>query len=271
MYNEEEERSLQCVEQAAECSHDRKIDDITSGTCVCLDCGLVLEDQIYLAAPNQSDFSAPFWSKKRPPKEEKRQLNEREEMLEICEKLNIPTKLIAAAEVYKDKIVLQLSTGSRKKKFSSLEMLVYALHEILIHHDIRRSSRELAYVAGVQESVIWHVERSLEPKEHSAAPTKVSAPTTDLVECYRALLSLTFQEGKKIKLIIENLHAVGMESYRPNTLIALAVFLYSKHCNLSLKLKEICNVCDVSIGNIYRISKSKSGDEWARVLTHVSI
>jgi transcription initiation factor TFIIIB Brf1 subunit/transcription initiation factor TFIIB len=254
-YSEMEERSPQCSEQALECLHENKVDDIATGTCVCWDCALVLEEQIYMPSAQQSEFSAPFNSKCYTPKEK----SEQEVMREVCEKLNIPAHLLLSAELYKENITPQLYLDERKKRFTSLEVYIYALNEILIREGIPRCPRELTYIAGLQENVLWYISRRLVKTEDTSPETAAN----DLVERYRTLLALTFQEGIKIKRILQKLYDIGMESYRPNTVIAVAIHLYSKQFNLQLKLKEICNVCGVSIANVYRITSTKSV-EWKK-------
>ena len=51
-----EQKMLYTTETNRECEHLYHVDDTHEGNTVCMDCGLVIEDKMYLATPSSTDF-----------------------------------------------------------------------------------------------------------------------------------------------------------------------------------------------------------------------
>jgi transcription initiation factor TFIIIB Brf1 subunit/transcription initiation factor TFIIB len=215
-----------------ECDHSNSIDDEREGTNVCIDCGLVL-DQLYFpsrsAVLNEHDYSAPdkiFLFLK-----------------DVCGNAFIADNIIYYAYNYFNHLKKDMSIID--KKFKDTVIASYALYETLCRHGNAFTAKEIAYYTGTPCNYLWKVENCLHMSEMLHNPQ-------DFVERYCAILKIDFYTTKIIKGIAGNMYALG--DIRPSCVVSAVIYLYCvKEIKMKLTMKDICEVCDVSTGNIYKI------------------
>lgn len=221
-------------DEANECTHSETIDDDREGECVCLQCGLVLE-KIY---QTQKYEATPFVDSQNDTSEINKFLQD------VGAHANIPQSLLQYAECYFQKIKKQLDG---MKKFKDKEMASYALLETLSRHKVPRPAQEISFFTTTETTKLFAVETALNIRETLSHPL-------DYSDRFCALLGLSFWDSKMIKGIVFNMFGLG--NVRPQTVVALVIYLYCIEKNISMSLTEICEVCSVSSTNIYKLSRN---------------
>jgi transcription initiation factor TFIIIB Brf1 subunit/transcription initiation factor TFIIB len=211
-----------------DCSHPRSIDDPTEGTCVCIDCGLVL-DQLYFENYNfqneRHDFSEIFLFIK-----------------DVCGNACLPDNIISYTHTYFKK--LKSDSYINERKFSDKTIASYALYETLSRHKLPYTANEIEYFTGTACKLLWKVEDCLHFTEMLNNPQ-------DFVDRYCSSLDIDFYNSKIIKGIVGNMYGLG--DIRPSCVVAAVIYLYCKEIKLQMSMKAVCEACFVSTGNMYKI------------------
>ena len=118
------------------CSHTRTVEDDREGTIVCTECGLVLEDKLFL---NGKDFSF-----SESPLPNLPLFEMKEEIKEILSKANLP-------ESYVNKIPKALLKKSKK-------CIPYIVYKTLNDDGNPISLKEISAVSGISDSEIYNMQ-----------------------------------------------------------------------------------------------------------------
>lgn len=196
------------------CPHLDQVTDEREGTVVCIQCGLVLTEQLF----QQSYFS------ERNNKEHELTTK----IIEILDKLHLPACF--ATDIMKKYLKMH------PRKFL-LEFVVYlTLHEC----GFPISIKDIACVTGISDSQIY----DLQDKDQS-----ICLQPNDLMEKYCKLLKLDFKTYSVIK---EELPTVIETGHNPLTVIASTIYKYSRRNKLKLSMKQIATVVNISTVSIQR-------------------
>ena len=231
------------IDEAHACPHSKTIDDDREGQCVCLQCGKVL-DQIFQA---QSNEGVPFH-------DEENNANINSFLLDVGAHAEIPLSILKYAECYFQVIKKQLQ---EKKKFKDKELASYALYETLHRHKIPRPMPEITYFCDVNPVKLFAIETALNIKETLCHPLEYS-------DRFCTLLGLSFWDSKIIKGIVFNMFGFG--NVRPQSVVAVVVYLYCKEKEINIPLSQICETCSVSSTNIYKLAR-KVGEPYNSKIT----
>jgi transcription initiation factor TFIIIB Brf1 subunit/transcription initiation factor TFIIB len=221
--------------EAHDCPHSQTVDDDREGECICLLCGLVLEP-LYQSQRNEG---ACFTERENDIQEIHNFLQD------VGAHANIPQSLICYTEDY-FRIIKKQLTGEKKKKFVDRDLASYALLETLCRHKVPRTVQEISYFTATETSKLFAVETALNIREVLGHPQEYS-------DRFCALLGLSFWDSKQIRGIVFNMFGLG--NVRPQTVVALVVFLYCKEKKINIPLKLICEVCSVSSTNINKLAR----------------
>jgi transcription initiation factor TFIIIB Brf1 subunit/transcription initiation factor TFIIB len=211
------------------CSHSDTIDDDREGTCVCTQCGLVLEQlfqqQQSFAVKDKIDFSNVFCF-----------------MKDVCANASIPNCLISYAFDYFK--LLKSDMVLKGKRFKDEWLASYALYETLSRHKIPRTVNEMEYFTGVPMQTFWNIESCLSFND-------TLNDSQDFVARFCTLLNISYLNAKCIESIVGKMKDVG--EIRSSSIVAGVIYLYCRETACKINLKTICEVCAVSTGNMYKI------------------
>jgi transcription initiation factor TFIIIB Brf1 subunit/transcription initiation factor TFIIB len=211
-----------------ECSHSNVVDDEREGTCVCTECGLVLEQlyfPCYTSDIDDIDRCKTFLF-----------------LRDVCSNAFISENIIYYSYTYFKHLKKDQSIIS--KKFADIAIASFALYETLSRHKNAYTAKEIAYYTGTPCTTLWKIENCLHVTEMLNNPQ-------DFVERYCSSLEIDFYPTKIIKGITGNMYGLG--DIRPSCVVAAVIYLYCKEIDEAISMKKICEVCDVSTGNIYKI------------------
>ena len=197
--------------------HTNKVTDEREGQIVCVDCGLVLTDKIFL---EYNQFS----------NDEHNNLSNK--VKDILEKLNLPYCFVS--DIVRKYLSLQ------HKKFL-LEYVVYlTLHE----SGFPISIKDISSVTGISHSRIYDLQEN---------DQSICLRPQDLLEKYCTLLQLDY---KTYSLIKKELIPEIQTGHNPLTVIAATIYTFSKKNKLKLSMKQIANVVKISSVSIQRYIKT---------------
>lgn len=221
------------------CSHQETIDDDREGYCVCIECGLVLE-QIY----QQGELCL---------KKPLNLLSLREEdeadtfLRDVCSRAEIPPGISQAALSYFRKIRQQLLP--HKRKFGYRDVASYALYETLSRVGASRTKREISFYTGCNVARLWDVESLLDLEDTLEDPS-------DYIGRFCFLLGIKSAEVAKIRRVLCDW--TFLEGVTPQCAAAACIFWFCSENNKSITLKKVCEACDVSSANISGIIRKMS-------------
>lgn len=228
------------------CDHSEVVDDYREGVSVCIDCGLVVEEQLYVAA---------FETHNNKTLSESSLINEIF-LQDVCDRNNIPGSILADAleRMHALTTILQTNWKERHsqllkpapKKYKNNEIAAFALYETLNLHAVPVSLQTIWRYTNVSTSVLWSIERML--------PSTPTVHATDLIESFCRLLSISFQHITRMKNIAKHANIFG--SVKPQGIVAVIIFLYCTEFKLCVTLNEICQNCYISRANMHKIIRS---------------
>jgi transcription initiation factor TFIIIB Brf1 subunit/transcription initiation factor TFIIB len=206
------------------CIHQHVIDDERSGCIVCIECGLVLEDQLFRPNYNESYFETEV---------KHIQYYEAEnEIRELLNKINISDMFLA--NLILDKYV--------KNPSKSIPYLVY---QTLNENKSPITLKEISSISGVTNSDIY--------KQQETNDVILVKPE-QMIEKYCKILHLDFKASAVIK---ENIKECLKSGHNNLTIIGANIYLYSKSKNLKISIKTIANTLNISCISIQRYLKRK--------------
>ena len=208
------------------CSHFRTIDDTTTGDCICLDCGKVIEQLLFntqkccLSESLGTDKHLYLLS-------------------EICENLNICSSV-------KSEILKTFLRACQQHHKNKDILIAFAIFDTLRILKMPDRLRDIELSTGIDRKHFLRVNNS----ENTATETN---NTTASLEIYCVLLGLSYEAKKKIESFCNEL--MGLCSNSTNCILATVILLYCTEHKIEMTLKKICEVCDVSCESVRRLKK----------------
>jgi len=224
------------TDEAYGCPHSKTIDDDREGQCVCIQCGLVLES--IFQAPKNEDL----------PLYDHQQNIINSFLRDVGAHAEIPLSILQYAESYFQEIKNSLR---EKKKFKDKELASYALYETLHRHKIPRPLPEITYFCDINPTKLFAIETALNIRGEDEPSHPI-----DYSDRLCNLLGLSFCDSKFIKGIVFNTHLLSLGSRRPQSVVALVVYLYCQQNEINMSLIHICEICSVSSTNIYKLARN---------------
>jgi transcription initiation factor TFIIIB Brf1 subunit/transcription initiation factor TFIIB len=201
-----------------DCEHLYPVIDEHEGTNVCCDCGLVLENKIYMSSTNNSNNSN---ENIEPSVEEILSKSSRNDALEILNRLNLSTEILN-----------QLAPDEQK---------IDNLYDV-INKKAAVTSKEFCAATGMNNKKLVKL------NQNKIMHTNIYL----LLEKYCKLLDLTFKDYTLIKASLEQKPPSG---HPPLTVIGYHIFSYCQKNKKKKSMKEVCSVLSISTVSLQRYRK----------------
>ena len=215
------------------CFHENTLDDVSTSTCICTDCGLVLENQIYSHQyiPNDAQHSTP----------------QLQFLLDICDRIHVFKKAAYAAfQKYQD----FLSSNIIGKE-EDLSICVFYLYETLKEEKAPRSMRHISDFSGVSMKSLWNAQKKTESQSNIMLEDEYAT----LLENHMFRNSLCDSDLIIIKESLR-LSVLNRRHFTPATVIASIIYLYCKQKKKKkITMKTIAIEFKISQMSIYRCCK----------------
>ena len=221
------------------CPHKSTIDDDRDGVSICTDCGKIVEQILY--PYTNSNYAMDNYSTQHS--------NIYYHIEEACNIGNLPDCLIEYTEEWYKRLKYHLTTIADKQmqKIKDKDLASYALADSLYIFETPRTLQEIESYTETSVEILCSIQKLMQNK---SSIDSADDPTL-YADRYCANLNLSFHHIKMIKGIIRNMFGLG--HLCPNTIVATVIYLYQKEQKLGIKLKDICEACIVSPGNIHKI------------------
>jgi|LakMenE01Jun11ns_1017340.scaffolds.fasta_scaffold00735_3 transcription initiation factor TFIIIB Brf1 subunit/transcription initiation factor TFIIB len=207
------------------CGHENVIDDTREGCSVCTDCGLVLEDKIFLPSYDETYFHPPFQTFENN--------QTKQEITELLHRINLPNTYST-----------QISKNCLKKKYKT-KSIPFVLYQTLNENGCPISLKEISAVSGLTNSEIY---------KHQDNNDAIILRPEEMLEKYCTILKLNFKEYSVIK---ENIKGSLKTGHNNLTIIGANIYLYGKQNNLKLSIKLIAKTLNISCISIQRYIKKQ--------------
>ena len=202
------------------CGHLNEIIDDREGTIICIDCGLVLSDNLYQENTKFSLFN--------------NEDNDLNQIKEFLERLNLPLSFSCQIfENYKQIV---------KKRKNHKNLLSYTIYQTLNEIGYPISIKDISAVTGVSENLIYDMQNN--------AQSIILEPNSQL-EKYCKILGLDFKSYSVIKELLPQIST----GHNPLTVIASNIYKYCKENNLKYSMKDIASTVGISPISIQRYLK----------------
>ena len=203
------------------CKHINIISDEHEGSIICIDCGLVISDNLYVE--NCFKFQASDVT-----------CNDIEEIKELLERLNFST--FFALDIYKN-----VQKGLELKKVKKY-LIPFTVYQTLNEMGYPISIKDIVSVSGISENYIYDMQNN----EDSIILNHML-----LLEKYCTLLGFDFKTYSVIKELLPNLNT----GHNPLTVIASTIYKYCKENKLKYSMKYIASIVGISSVSIQRFLK----------------
>ena len=203
------------------CKHINIISDEHEGSIICIDCGLVISDNLYVE--NCFKFQASDVT-----------CNDIEEIKELLERLNFST--FFALDMYKN-----VQKGLELKKVKKY-LIPFTFYQTLNEMGYPISIKDIVSVSGISENYIYDMQNN----EDSIILNHML-----LLEKYCTLLGFDFKTYSVIKELLPNLNT----GHNPLTVIASTIYKYCKENKLKYSMKYIASIVGISSVSIQRFLK----------------
>lgn len=203
------------------CGHENVIDDEREGSCVCINCGLVLESQLFLPGFNEIKYEKKITDIK--------EIEKNEQIRELLHRINLPDFLSAQI--------------SRKCEGKSKKKIPFYMYQTLNENGCPISMKEVSAVSGFTNSDIY---------KHQENNNVIILKPELMLEKYCKILDLNFSAYSVIK---EKMLSVSMSGHSPLTIIGSNIYLYTKNNNLKIPMKKIAKTINISCISIQRYLK----------------
>jgi transcription initiation factor TFIIIB Brf1 subunit/transcription initiation factor TFIIB len=211
------------------CHHTRTVDNDSDGECVCMDCGLVL-DQLYTNPfPNSSlQFN-------------NNDLRINIFIADVCTNACIAQSVVDYASVYYKTLKTSLKTN-----FKDEEVAAYAIYEALNRMEVPRTAQEIEHFSGVSMKQLFKIEAAL------SLPKTLNENPSDYVTRYCSLLNMDYSAQTTIQAITNGLQEI-LGNLKCNCAVAVVIYLFCKYHDKKISLKEICSTCCISTTSVHRV------------------
>jgi len=207
------------------CGHKQIVDDERGGCSVCVQCGLVLEEQLFTPNYNELYFEKEF---------ENKNLKGEEEIKELLHRINLP-------DSYTDQISKNCFSKSKSTK-----LIPYIIYKTLNEDGCHISIKEISSVSGISNSQIY--------KKQEKDKVLISKPEL-MLEKYCCFFNLDFHAYTVIKKQIEEASKTG---HNPLTICAAHIYEHTKKSNCKISMKVIARELKISCISIQRYLKIKN-------------
>ena len=212
------------------CEHQQAIFDYREGIEVCLNCGLILSDKVYLPDFLHQDNRSNRLNYEANKKTHFEILNLIETLLD-----RMHISLIYVEEIFD----FLLSNGDILNEAT----VMFAIYSVLNTKGVSITMRELSNVSTLSPKQIHRVQKCNQ---------NIALDIHSIMEKYAALLNLSFPVVMKIK---EKITLAPASGHNPNSLIAAAIYTVCKECKLGISMKKISTVMQISCISIQRYKK----------------
>ena len=196
------------------CVHTHTVEDHHEGVTVCTDCGLVINNQLFVPS---YEHMTHVETESESSKTKKIQSF----LADVCEHMHVPSLVLNNA-VDKFKLLREYFS-TVNKKFKDDEIAAYTLYESLNEHKVPRSAQDVQYYTGISCNALWNIEKHL---PSSAAVVKAE----DLMDPICKELEIAFYHVSMMKNIAQNI--TGLGSVLPQSTCAVIIYLFSKKFRL---------------------------------------
>jgi transcription initiation factor TFIIIB Brf1 subunit/transcription initiation factor TFIIB len=203
------------------CMHLNEVIDDREGSIICIDCGLVLSDNLYHADNYLFHLTSSV----------DKDLNEIKELLE---RLNLP-------EAFSSQIFDNYKKLVKERKRSKY-LLPYTIYQTLNEIGYPISIKDISAVSGVSENLIYDMQKNEE---------SIILNPDSLLEKYCKILDLDYKTYSVIK---ERLPKIKT-GHNPLTVIASTIYKYCKENKLKYSMKYIAHIVKISPISIRRYLK----------------
>ena len=211
----------------------------TEGMQVCLDCSLVIADnlsydEIYIKKETNIATLQDVEAKISPTL--------KNFIHEICHRMNVYNIIIPI--IIKKFMKLQ----KRNKKFDENLVAAYCIYSSLKQEDCPRSMKTLSYHTGFSTKLIWSVERYFSERNQ---PLTAAA----ILSTYYTYLDFDYSDLQKMKKMIKS-NSIDKD-FAPSTVAGAIFYLYCKqNNNKKYNVKKIADLIHTSSMSIYRYVNS---------------
>jgi|GEM_PF-2726231 len=204
------------------CSHENIIDDEREGCSVCTNCGLVLEEKLFLPSYNETYFASCFQTVV--------QSETKQNVKELLHRINLPS-------TYSNEIAEKCLR--KKSKTKSIPFLLY---QTLNENGCPISIKEISAVSGQSNSEIY---------KHQEKNDVIILRPEEMLEKYCNMLKLDFKDYSVIK---ENIKGCLKTGHNNLTIIGANIYLHCKTFK-KIPMKVIAKTLNISCISIQRYLK----------------
>jgi transcription initiation factor TFIIIB Brf1 subunit/transcription initiation factor TFIIB len=208
-----------------DCKHVLRIDDMREGTEVCMDCGLVLNDKIFV------NHESVFY-------EEIVNTNVKSEIIEMLERLNLPKIFAENIEKTANSMI---SEDKVKKNLTTV--VASSMYKTINRNKVSISIKDVSAVSGVSEKKILGMDKSIHILE-----------SENVLEKYCTLNNLDYKNYTVIK---ENLKKYKVLGHNPLTLVGAVIYMHCKKNKIKTSMKSISQTLGISTISIQRFIKNE--------------
>lgn len=270
------------------CAHPQEIEDDRTGDVICLDCCLVV-GQIYVPQSTHLDYYHKvnkYLSKEEDTiektenngKETNMIIRDNKNLTKVCDYSKFIQNVCANAHIsgeiadYASHYCAELKTILNLKSLN-LAIPAYAIYESLIRFECSRTMEEISNYSGVTTRSIVHV-----CNHPNIIHTHASNDPLHYVEKACIKINLSYPAVQIIRTLVSILSApsptskVDVGMLRPNSLVALVIYLYCKEKNilgLERTAEKICCACSVTTTTLYRVIKVKIPEQYKNNITQL--
>jgi transcription initiation factor TFIIIB Brf1 subunit/transcription initiation factor TFIIB len=236
-----------------DCFHSSVTEDIHEGTVICLDCALVLEDQLFLA---QNEQNEPMYEQKKvqPERDElKKRKKEKEEL--TLEELTLLNELEASWHLTKKGTytILKIYNKSTKvkSKFSTKELLAYATYSYLMENEYNLNADDIVFRFDLKnKNILFQIAAIVNDKTIPKVNT--------FLQYNSSIMNFSFKEKQFLSQLVQQPQFTNLSHHlNPKSLGVLIIIWYCSMYYPHYTKKDICMKCEISYANIRKLLKQE--------------
>ena len=216
---------------SAQCTHQRTSECHETGSEVCIDCALVLEDRLsFEGRRNDANESCTHPAKAF--------------LLDLTFKLNLGGVYAEEAEEVATYISQYVKDRGLDSLFKNRELWCFSLFEVINRNDIGVTPQELCFYACMDLEKIWAIEKVLNIHTSRQCPSSYTSKA-----CYTFNISHVHQEN--IRRICQRLY--GFAHHKPTNLFCAVMKLYCIQNQLKMPFSKLCKFLNCTASSVNRI------------------
>lgn len=205
------------------CKHINQVTDEREGTLVCVDCGLVLSEFVFIDADLNSTYK-------------KASSVLQNEISEILERLNLP-------QCYVDNVEENFKSITTKRNINMNTILAASVYKTFNKEKNTLSIKDVSAASGISARKISSFNKSIHILK-----------TENILEKYCKLNNLDFKNYAVIK---EDLNKYKILGHNPLTLVGSVIYMHCKKNKIKRSMKDIAQSLGISIVSIQRFIKNE--------------